>query len=202
MSSRLASNNLYSVLCPEKLDNKLNSINTTERVKDIQRTLRPLREVWLKVGLEKLENHEEVAVKALLDSGVTDLFMNMTFAKKKGFKMEKLKKPLLVRNVDGIINVGGAITHQVECNMFFKGHIERARMDVCNLGKTELILGMLWLVAHNPEINWEKGEVKMTCCPPICGRRKQEGGEEKARKMEKDKDEETLKRLVPRKVWK
>ena len=202
MSSRLASNNLYSVLCPEKLDNKLNSINTTERVKDIQRTLRPLREVWLKVGLEKLENHEEVAVKALLDSGVTDLFMNMTFAKKKGFKMEKLKKPLLVRNVDGIINVGGAITHQVECNMFFKGHIERARMDVCNLGKTELILGMLWLVAHNPEINWEKGEVKMTCCPPICGRRKQEGGEEKARKMEKDEDEETLKRLVPRKVWK
>jgi len=189
-------------LCPEKLDNKLNSINTTERVKDIQCTLRPLREVWLKVGLKKLENHEEVAVKALLDSGVTDLFMNMTFAKKKGFKMEKLKKPLLVRNVDGIINVGGAITHQVECNMFFKGHIERARMDVCNLGKTELILGMLWLVAHNPEINWEKGEVKMTCCPPICGRRKQEGGEEKARKMEKDEDEETLKRLVPRKVWK
>ena len=202
MSSRLASNNLYSVLCPEKLDNKLNSINTTERVKDIQHTLRPLREVWLKVGLEKLENHEEVAVKALLDSGVTDLFMNMTFAKKKGFKMEKLKKPLLVWNVDGTINVGGAITHQVECNMFFKGHIERARMDVCNLGKTELILGMLWLVAHNPEINWEKGEVKMTCCPPICGRRKQEGGEEKARKMEKDEDEETLKRLVPRKVWK
>jgi len=27
--------------------------------------------------------------------------------------------------------------------MFFKGHMERARMDVCNLGKTELILGML-----------------------------------------------------------
>jgi len=23
--------------------------------------------------------------------------------------------------------------HQVECNMFFKGHVERARMDVCNL---------------------------------------------------------------------
>jgi len=24
---------------------------------------------------------------------------------------------------------------------------------VCNLGKTELILGMLWLAAHNPEID-------------------------------------------------
>ena len=128
---------------PEKLSNKLNSINITERVRDIQYTLWPLREVWLKVGLEKLENHEEVAVKALLDSGATGLFMNMTFAKKKRFKMEKLKKPLLVWNVDGTINVGGAITHQVECNMFFKGHMERARMDMCNLGKMELILGML-----------------------------------------------------------
>jgi len=63
------------------------------------------------VELEKLENHEEVAVKVLLDSGMTGLFMNMTFAKEKGFKMEKLKKPLVVRNVDGTINVGGAITY-------------------------------------------------------------------------------------------
>jgi len=46
------------------------------------------------VGLEKLENHEGIAVKVLLDSGVTGLFMNATFAKKKGFKMEKLKTPL------------------------------------------------------------------------------------------------------------
>jgi len=156
----------------------------------------------LKVGLEKLESHEGIAVKVLLDSGVTGLFMDTTFAKKKGFKMEKLKKPLLVRNVDGTANAGGAITHQVECNMFFKGHMERARMDVCNLGKTELILGMLWLTAHNPEIDWEKEEVKMTRCPPICERRKQEVKEKKARKTEKDEDEEVLKRLVPRRFWK
>jgi len=156
----------------------------------------------LKVGLEKLESHEGIAVKALLDSGATGLFMDITFAKEKGFKMEKLKKPLLVRNVDGTANVGGTITHQVECNMFFKGHMERARMDVCNLGKTELILGMLWLAAHNPEIDWEKGEVKMMCCPPICGRRKQEVKEKKVRKTEKDEDKEVLKKLVPRRFWK
>jgi len=40
----------------------------TERVRDIQCTLQPLREVWLKVGLEKLESYEGVAVKALMDS--------------------------------------------------------------------------------------------------------------------------------------
>ena len=130
----------------------------TQRVRDVQHTLRPLREVWMKVELEKLESHKGVAVKALLDSGATGLFMDMTFVREKGFKMERIKNPLLVKNVDGTVNVGGAITYQVECNMFFKGHVERVRMDMCNLGKTEVILGMLWLVAHNPEIDWEKGK--------------------------------------------
>ena len=119
----------------------------------MRHTLKPLREVWMRIGLEKLENHEGVAVKALLDSGAIGLFMDTTFAREKGFKMERMKNPLLVKNVDGIVNVGGAITHQVECNMFFKGHVERVRMDVCNLGKTEVILGIPWLAAHNPEID-------------------------------------------------
>jgi len=188
-------------LCPEKLGNKFNCTNTTERVRDVWCTLQPLREVWIKVELEKLENHEGVVVRALLDSGATGLFMNTTFARKKGFKMEKLKKPLLVRNVDGTVNAGDAITYQVECNMFFKGHMERARIDVCNLGKTEVILGMPWLAAHNPEIDWEKGEVEMTCCPPICGKRKQKEKGKEVKKVESDKDEETLKKLVPKRFW-
>jgi len=67
--------------------------------------------------------------------------------------MEKLRNPLLVRNVDKTVNMRGAIMHQVECNIFFKGHIERARMDICNLGKIEVILGMPWLAVYNPEID-------------------------------------------------
>jgi len=156
----------------------------------------------MKVGLEKLESHEGITVKALLDSGATGLFMNMAFAKEKGFRIERMKKPLLVKNVNGSVNIGGAIMHQVECNMFFKRHIERVRIDVCNLGKTEVILGMPWLAAHNPEIDWEKGEVKMTRCPPICGKRKPEERKREVKKVEKDEDEETLRKLVPKRFWK
>jgi len=96
----------------------------------------------MKEGLEKLEKYERVAVKALLDSGATGLFMDTAFAREKGFKIEKLKNLLLIRNVDGTANMGGAIMHQVECNMFFKEYVERVRIDVCNLGKTEVILEM------------------------------------------------------------
>jgi len=188
-------------LCPEKLGNKTNFSNTTERVRDVWHTLWLLREVWMKVGLEKLESHKGVAVKALLDSGATGLFMNTAFAKEKGFRMERLKNPLLVRNVDRTVNVRGAIIYQVECNMFFKGHVERVRMDVCNLGKMEVILGMPWLTAHNPEIDWKKGEVRMMRCPPICGKKKQEEERKEVKKAEKNKDEEVLRRLVPKRFW-
>jgi len=78
-----------------------------------------------------------------------------------------LERPIVVRNVDRTNNSAGAISYQVEVNVYYKSHVERIRMDVCNLGKTDVILEMPWLQAHNPEINWEMGEVKMMRCPPL-----------------------------------
>jgi len=61
------------------------------------------------------------------------------------FQFNKLEKLILVKNVDGTGNSGGAIIYEVEVNIYFKGHVKRVRMDVCNLEKTEVILGMPWL---------------------------------------------------------
>jgi len=104
-----------------------------------------LREVWLNIGVEKLDTHKGVTVKVLLDSGTMGMFMDKRAAAKHAFILQKLERPIMVRNVDGTNNSGGAITHQVEVNVYYKGHVERMRMDVCDLGKTEVILGMPWL---------------------------------------------------------
>jgi len=104
-----------------------------------------LREVWLNIGVEKVDIYKGITVKALLDSGTTGMFMDKKMAAKYRFRLQKLERPIAVRNVDGTDNSGGAITHQVEVNMYYKGHIERMRMDVCDLGKTDIILEMLWL---------------------------------------------------------
>ena len=63
-------------------------------------------------------------MKALLDSGATGLFMSKGLAKRQGFKLEKLNKPIKVRNIDRSNNKGGAITHEVEVNLYYRGHIE------------------------------------------------------------------------------
>ena len=140
------------------------------RQREVKQIFKILREVWLNIGIEKIDTHEGVAVKALLDSGATGMFMNKRTAAKHGFILEKLKRPIMVRNVNGTNNSRGAIIHQVKANVYYKGHVERIRMYVCNLGKTEVILGMSWLQVHNLEINWETGEVKMMRCPPLCSR--------------------------------
>ena len=43
----------------------------------------------------------------------------------------------------------------------------------------------------------------MTRCSPICGKRKQgEKREKEVKGIERDKDEEALKKLVPKRLWK
>jgi hypothetical protein len=37
--------------------------------------------------------------------------------------------------------------------------------EVCDLGKASLIMGYMWLCKHNPDIDWETGQMLMTHCP-------------------------------------
>jgi len=74
--------------------------------------------------------HKGVTIKALLDSGATEMFMDKRMAARHGFKLQKLERPIIVRNVNGTNNSREAITHQVEVNVYYKGHVERMRMDI------------------------------------------------------------------------
>ena len=84
----------------------------------------------MNIGIERIDTHEGVAVKALLDSGVTGMFMDKKMAAKHGFRLQKLERPVAVRNVDGINNSGGAITHQVEVNIVLQ-ELCRKNEDGC-----------------------------------------------------------------------
>ena len=89
-----------------------------------------------------MDTYEGITIKVLLDSSAIGMFMDKRIAARHGFKLQKLERPIMVRNVNGTNNSGGAITYQIEANVYYKGHIERIRMDVCDLEKMEIILGM------------------------------------------------------------
>ena len=160
-----------------------------------------LREVTVKIGLERVDMQEGNMVEALLDSGATGLVMSSEFARKQGFKFKKLERPMQVRNVNGSFNKEGLIENTVEVNIYYKGHMERMEIDVIGGQKWSVILGMPWLVRHNPEINWRTGEIKMTRCLEECGKQwrpvqgksgwekqKEEEAKEEAEKRKEEKE--------------
>ena len=55
-----------------------------------------------------MDTHEGITVKVLLDSGTTGILMNKKMVKKYSFKLQKLKRPLIV---NGIGNSRGNISH-------------------------------------------------------------------------------------------
>ena len=48
----------------------------------------------MKIGLERIDMQEGIRVEALLDSGATGLIMSSEFARKQGFRMKKLERPM------------------------------------------------------------------------------------------------------------
>ena len=128
------------------------------------RTFEMLKEVWLDSGIKRTDTHKGVTIKTLLDSSAIGMFMDRKTVANHGFRLQRLERPVRVKNINGMYNSRETITHQIEVNVYYKSHVKRIKMDVCDLGRTEVILEIPWLAAHNPEINWEIGEVKMTRC--------------------------------------
>ena len=89
-----------------------------------------LREVTVKIGLERINIQERITVEALLDSGVTGLVMSLEFVRKQGFKLKKLDRPMYVRNVDSSLNKERLIEHMIKVNIYYQGHRERTEIDV------------------------------------------------------------------------
>ena len=79
----------------------------------------------------------------MLDSGVTGLVISSEFAKKQGFKLKKLERPMNGRNVDRSLNKEGPIENTVKVNIYYQGHRERTEIDVIGGQKWTVILGML-----------------------------------------------------------
>ena len=119
----------------------------------------------LPVEVGTTDTSELHSIKALLDCRATGSFIDKDFVCSKGINTQTLSCNILVFNVDGSPNEAGQIFEVVDVVLCYKTHSERILLAISRLGKQSLILGYDWLKDHNPRIDWEKGEVEMTCCP-------------------------------------
>jgi hypothetical protein len=135
------------------------------------------------VTLEGLNNLQGCSVTGLIDSSATGRFINESVVEERGMEREALPIPVPVYNADGTLNKGGLITHVVHLRLAVQDHTEVFPLAITDTGKSDMIIGYNWLRKHNPEINWEKGELKFSWCPPACKHARLQ--EEWARKTKK-----------------
>jgi len=122
----------------------------------------------LPVEIGTTDMSELHSVEALLDCRATGSLIDRDFVRLKGMNTQTLSHNIPVFNIDGSPNEAGQISEVVDVVLCYKTHSERMLLAISRLGKQNLILGYNWLKDHNPKIDWEKGEVKMTCCPLCC----------------------------------
>jgi len=115
-----------------------------------------------------MDTSELHSIKALLDCRATGSFIDRDFICSKGMNTWTLSCNILVFNVDGSPNEVRQISEVVDVVLWYKTHSERMLLAVSRLGKQNLILGYDWLKDHNPKIDWEKEEVKITRCLLWC----------------------------------
>jgi len=109
-----------------------------------------LREVTVKIGLERIYTQKEITVEVLLDSETTGLVMSSKFMRKQRFKLKKIENSIYMRNMDGTFNKEEPIENIVEVNIYYQGYRERTEINVIEEQKRNMILEMLWLVCYNP----------------------------------------------------
>jgi len=155
----------------------------------------------LDVELQTTDTQEVRKVRALVDSGATGLFIDSGFVREQKLTTREISQPIPVRNVDGTYNENGAIREVVDLILRYRGHAERAPFAVTSLGSQKVILGYSWLRNHNPEIDWVKGEVKMSRCLQNCAtcreeKRKRHRTSKKGDHTSEDKMEDTVERAT------
>ena len=137
-------------------------------VDELDETEGPRRSLKLNIELQTTDTGETRAVKALLDSGATGMFIDRAYVKANCFPTWTLSSPIPVRNVDGTLNEAGSVTEVVELVLRYWNHLEHAFFAVTSLGSQKVIMGHSWLQKHNPDIDWSTREVKMSRCSGSC----------------------------------
>jgi hypothetical protein len=119
----------------------------------------------VEVEIESTDTAVRQCTQALIDCDATGFFIDIKWAKLNNIPTCPLTKPIPVYNVNNTANDAGMITDIADVILCYENHSEHTQLAVMHLGKQSLILGYNWLHNHNPEINWQTKDIKMSRCP-------------------------------------
>ena len=104
---------------------------------------------------------------ALVDSGATENFMNLSYARWLKLPIKSLEKPHKLFNVDGTENISGELKYYMDLSVQTGTTRISLRFFLTDLGEHKAILGYPWFAAVQPKINWKRGWIDHTQLPII-----------------------------------
>ena len=104
---------------------------------------------------------------ALLNSGATENFMNLSYAKWLQLPIKQLPQPRPVLNVDGMENKSSKLKYYIDLNVWTGQNAMTLWFFLSNLGEHKVILRYPWFAATQPRIDWRRGWIDHTQLPII-----------------------------------
>jgi len=104
---------------------------------------------------------------ALIDSGATENFMNLKYAKYLQLPIKRLEEPRSLFNVDGTTNKSGSLQFYTDLQVQTGTQRTNLRFFLTDLGDNKAILGYPWFAAVQPRIDWKRGWVDHAQLPII-----------------------------------
>jgi len=104
---------------------------------------------------------------ALLDSGATKNFINLSYAKWLRLPIKQLPKPRKLFNVDRTENRSRDLCYYTILNVQTGSTIIPLQFFLSDLGEHKAILGYPWFTAMQPKIDWKCGWIDHTHLPII-----------------------------------
>ena len=104
---------------------------------------------------------------ALIDSGATENFMNLDYARWLKLPIKELKQHCPLFNVDGMENKSGALCYYTDLQFKTGTQTTNQRFYLSDLGDHKAVFGYPWFTAFQPRVDWKRGWIDMSQLPIV-----------------------------------
>jgi hypothetical protein len=106
--------------------------------------------------------HKRAKNLALLDSGATENFLNLSYARWLQLPIKRLPQARKLYNVDGSANKGGDLRFYTDLSVQTGTNRTQLQFFLTELGDHKAILGYPWFATVQPNVDWKRGWIDHT----------------------------------------